>query len=156
MEATLLTSLFIWTRFTFWMEWVLKRGKKDEVSLGRRRQLWTDTSGARCLPPRRSLQTNSGVAVLMNYLSFDVVSCGLVDATVISLVSTAAAPPCTRTNACPRLRVQPLPRARVAVRAVQTLLVCGVSYLYGPLPSCSTACPLLFSDGTPGCSVALR
>ena len=91
MEATLLTSLFIWTRFTFWMEWVLKRGKKDEVSLGRRRQLWTDTSGARCPPPRSSLQTNAGVAVLMSHLSFSVVSCGSVDTTVISLVSTAAA-----------------------------------------------------------------
>ena len=37
----------------------------------------------------------------MNYLSFDVVSCGLVDTTVISLVSTAAvAAALHRTNAC--------------------------------------------------------
>ena len=82
-----------------------------------------DTSGAHCLPPRRSLQTNSGVAVLMNYLSFDVVSCGLVDTTVISLVSTAAvAAALHRTNAC-RSRVQPLPRARKPVCAVHSMCV---------------------------------
>ena len=93
--------------------------------MGRWRQTLrgTDTSGARCLPPRRSLQTNSGVAVLMNYLSFDVVSCGLVDATVISLVSTAAvAAALHRSNAC-RLRLQPLPRARMPVRAVHSMCV---------------------------------
>ena len=55
----------------------------------------------------------------MNRLSFSVVSCGSVDTTVISLVSTAAAAAALhRTNAC-RLRVQPLPRARVPVRAVR-------------------------------------
>ena len=55
----------------------------------------------------------------MSYLLFDVVSCGLVDATVISLVSTAAvAAALHRTNAC-RLRVQPLQRARVPIRAVR-------------------------------------
>ena len=93
--------------------------------MGRWRQTLrgTDTSGARCLPPRRSLQTNSGVAVLMNFLSLDVVSCGLVETTVISLVSTAAvAAALHRTNAC-RLRLQPLPRARMPVRAVHSMCV---------------------------------
>ena len=56
--------------------------------------------------------------VLVNYLSFDVISCGLVDATVISLVFTATVAALHRTNAC-RLRVQPLPRAQVPVRAVR-------------------------------------
>ena len=59
----------------------------------------------------------------MNYLSFDVVSCGLVDTTVISLVSTAAvAAALHRTNAC-RLRLQPLPRAQRPVRAVHSMCV---------------------------------
>ena len=101
-----------------------EREKEGKVRRGWRQTLrGTDTSGAHCLPPRRSLQTNSGVAVLMNYLSFDVVSCGLVDTTVISLVSTAAvAAALHRTNAC-RSRVQPLPRARKPVCAVHSMCV---------------------------------
>ena len=62
-----------------------------------------------------------GMPVLMSRLSFSVVSCGLVDTTVISLVSTAAAA-LHRTNAC-RLRLQPLPRARMPVRAVHSMCV---------------------------------
>ena len=108
---------------SFWIEWVEKRGKKEEV-----RSQWVAgaklcAARTRCLPPRRSLQTNSGVAVLMNYILFDVVSCGLVDSTVISLLSTAAvAAALHRTNAC-RLRLQPLPRARMPVRAVHSMCV---------------------------------
>ena len=59
----------------------------------------------------------------MNYLSFDAVSCGLVDTTVILLVFTAAVATALHlTNAC-RLRLQPLPRAQMPVRAVYSMCV---------------------------------
>ena len=74
----------------------------------------------------------------MNYLSFDVVSCGLVDTTVISLVSTAAvAAALHRTNAC-RLRVQPLPRARMPVRAVHSM--CVAYHLAHTAEQCNRTC----------------
>ena len=67
------------------------------------------------------MPTNSGIAVLMSRLSFNVVSFGWVDTTLNSTACIAAAAAVLhRADAC---RVQPHPRAPMKTRAVHTMHV---------------------------------